>query len=74
MIPLWTRASPPVQSAWGWALASDGRPWVAHRVWPIPVVASAGASPTAPASSASFPARRRTQTLPPSTRATPAES
>ena len=64
----------PEQSAWGWALASDGRPWVAHRVWPMPVVAAAGASPTAATSSASFPGRRRIQTWPPFTSATPAES
>ena len=43
MMPLWTRARSPVQSAWGWALPSFGRPWVAHRVWPMPADGSAGA-------------------------------
>src|SRR5258705_6318131 len=36
MIPLCTTASFDWQSTCGWALASDGRPWVAHRVWPTP--------------------------------------
>ena len=29
MIPLWMRASRPVQSRWGWAFSSVGLPWVA---------------------------------------------
>src|SRR5579885_925956 len=73
MIPLWMRASRPVQSVWGWALRSVGPPWVAQRVCPIPVEAR-GAPPTAPTSAASLPARRRTHTRSPSTRATPDES
>src|SRR5450755_1847603 len=28
----------PVQSWCGWAFSSDGRPWVAQRVWPMPTV------------------------------------
>ncbi len=43
MIPLWTRASRPEQSRCGWAFSSEGRPWVAHRVCPMPAVAPAGA-------------------------------
>ncbi len=36
-IPLWTTTIFPEQSVWGWAFNSVGRPWVAHRVWPMPV-------------------------------------
>src|SRR5574337_2088109 len=36
MMPLWTTTRSPVQSLWGWAFSSVGRPWVAHRVWPSP--------------------------------------
>ena len=32
MMPLWTTASVREQSACGWALASEGWPWVAQRV------------------------------------------
>src|ERR1700738_409797 len=38
MIPLCTTAKRPVQSMCGCAFASEGRPWVAQRVWPRPVV------------------------------------
>src|SRR5213076_3599435 len=37
-MPLWTTVSTPVQSGWGWAFVSLGRPWVAQRVCPIPSV------------------------------------
>ena len=36
MMPLCTTASRSV--ACGWALLSVGRPWVAQRVWPMPIV------------------------------------
>ena len=36
MIPLWMTVILPVQSTWGWALRSFGRPWVAQRVWARP--------------------------------------
>ena len=36
MMPLCTTASRSV--AWGCALLSVGRPWVAQRVWPMPMV------------------------------------
>src|SRR5579872_5211525 len=39
MIPLCTTATRPLQSTCGWALASVGWPWVAHRVWPMPELA-----------------------------------
>src|SRR6266545_4630518 len=38
MIPLWITAVTPPQSTCGWAFCSVGRPCVAQRVWPIPVV------------------------------------
>ena len=38
MIPLWTTAIRPEASVCGWALRSFGAPWVAQRVWPMPVV------------------------------------
>jgi len=34
-----TTTAVPEQSACGWALASDGRPWVAHHMRPIPTLA-----------------------------------
>src|SRR6476620_10962792 len=76
MMPLWIRASrsssPP---RWGWALASVGPPWVAQRVWPMPVVAG-GSCSSAMASRrfASLPARFSETTPSAVTRATPAES
>ena len=39
MIPLWMTVMSPVQSTWGWALRSFGRPWVAQRVWARPIAA-----------------------------------
>ena len=38
MMPLWMTVRSPVQSAWGWALRSLGRPCVAQRVWPRPAL------------------------------------
>ena len=63
MIPLWTTATVPVQSTWGWALPSVGPPWVAQRVWPMPVVPDQTTSSSASAFSrfASFPALRATR-------------
>ena len=73
MIPLWTTATWPVQSTCGWALASVGPPWVAQRVWPMPLVPVQGRSSSASAFSslASLPALRSTRSLPSSTMATP---
>ena len=42
MMPLCTTASFPL--AWGWALFSVGRPWVAQRVWPMPTEPLSGSS------------------------------
>ncbi len=38
MMPLWTTATLPSASRCGWAFTSDGAPWVAQRVWAMPVV------------------------------------
>ena len=40
MMPLWTTATRSV--ACGWALSSVGRPCVAQRVWPMPIVPPSG--------------------------------
>ena len=42
MMPLWTTATRSV--ACGWALFSVGLPWVAQRVWPMPVCPSSGSA------------------------------
>ena len=41
MMPLWMTVTLPVQSTWGCALRSFGRPWVAQRVWARPTAAAA---------------------------------
>ncbi|CFE89724.1 Uncharacterised protein [Mycobacterium tuberculosis] len=77
MMPLWTTAILPAASRCGCALRSVGRPWVAQRVWPRPVVPDSavdGISATASSRLASRPARRRTVSVPPSTSAMPDES
>ena len=38
MIPLWTPTTFPSSEVCGWAFVSEGSPWVAQRVWPIPQV------------------------------------
>ena len=42
MMPLWTTATRSV--AIGWALPSVGRPCVAQRVWPMPIVPASGSA------------------------------
>ena len=42
MIPFWTTAIVSLLFKWGWEFASDGAPWVAHLVWPIPIHPSTG--------------------------------
>ena len=42
MIPLWTSATPSLTC--GWALVSLGTPWVAQRVWPMPVTPPRGSA------------------------------
>ena len=60
MVPLWTTATAPAQSSWGWALASVGGPWVAQRVWPMPSVPGSCRSPSCFSRLASLPALRST--------------
>ncbi len=75
MIPLCTSATRPVGPGWGCALTSLGAPWVAHRVWPMPVVDSAsGSSAIAFSRLASLPARLAEAIVPSATSAMPAES
>ena len=57
MIPLWMTVISPVQSRWGWALRSLGRPWVAQRVWARPIAACGVRSAMAVWRLASLPAR-----------------
>ena len=45
MIPLWMRASRPSSPRCGCALRSVGPPWVAQRVWPMPVPPSGSGAP-----------------------------
>ena len=40
MMPLWTSATGPAMC--GWALPTVGAPWVAQRVWAMPIVAGSG--------------------------------
>jgi len=75
MIPLWMTTTRPEASRWGWAFSSDGRPWVAQRVWPMPVRPAGGPSSRRKARFPSFPSLRVTLTTPSSPRtAIPAES
>ena len=75
MIPLWMTVMSPVQSWWGWALRSFGRPWVAQRVWARPIAACGVRSAIAVWRLASLPARFSTNRSPASsTSAIPAES
>ena len=64
----------PVQSVCGWAFSSEGRPWVAHRVCPMPSGPSSGRSRSAASRLRRRPALRRTWSTPSATTATPAES
>jgi hypothetical protein len=75
MIPLWMTVIRPVQSIWGWALTSLGRPWVAQRVCASPTAACGVRSAMAVRRLLSFPARFSMKSSPcSSTRAMPAES
>ena len=79
MMPLCTTATRPVRPRWGWAFSSLGAPWVAQRVWPMPVVAAgSGVSAMAFSRLASLPLRLSEAIRPApsevSTSAMPAES
>jgi hypothetical protein len=58
MMPLWTTATRGARC--GWALDSEGRPWVAQRVWPMPQWPVSGAAPSWSASAAILPLQRTT--------------
>ncbi len=80
MMPLWMSARRPEQSESGCAFSSEGRPWVAQRVWPMPADAPFGA-PSARLTRSSrerVPLAARALQIPSSpgapTSATPAES
>ena len=72
-MPLCTTAIEPSALTCGWALASVGAPWVAHRVCPMPSLPPGRFGSTA-SSWASLPAALCTRTAPPETRPMPAES
>ncbi len=74
MTPLWIRANLPSLLRWGWALASVTPPWVAQRVWPIPVVPVNCRGAMAFAMTSTRPAFLTTSSLPSWRTATPAES
>ncbi len=70
MMPLWTTAIEP--ETCGWALRSLGTPWVAQRVWAMPVTALVAAE--AASSSATRPTERMRSMPAPAMTASPAES
>ena len=74
MMPLWMTTTRPWQSACGCAFSSDGWPWVAHRVCPIPTTPVSGVRSTIFTNCESFPADFRTSMPPLAITATPAES
>ena len=57
MMPLWTTATRSV--ACGWALCSVGAPWVAQRVWPMPILPPSGSKASFCARLPSLPSARR---------------
>ena len=72
MMPLCTTATPPYRC--GWAFSSVGRPWVAQRVWPMPVLPETGSAFSRSTRFWSFPLLRRMSSPAGPTAATPAES
>jgi hypothetical protein len=73
MIPLRTTEKRSSQPVSGCAFRSEGRPWVAQRVCPTPVVADESSSAETARSSASLPTARISSTSP-SISDSPAES
>jgi hypothetical protein len=72
MMPLWMTEIAPTLC--GWAFSSDGRPWVAQRVWPMPIVPGAGSLVSLSSRFASLPRQRTTRLAPLDQTLTPAES
>jgi hypothetical protein len=60
--------------ACGWALRSVGAPWVAQRVWPMPIVPASGSSQSRASRLFSLPSARRRSMWPSTSVAMPAES
>ena len=54
-MPLCTTAIRPAASVCGWALRSLGSPWVAQRVWAMPILPGLGSSPIAARRSSTRP-------------------
>ena len=74
MMPLWITAMRPPETC-GWALASVTPPWVAQRVWAMPVVPVSVWRASFASSCATLPtARTGTTGWPGCSTATPAES
>jgi len=72
MMPLWTTATGP--DVCGCALRSVGRPCVAHRVWPMPVLPRSGFFFSVSARCTSLPTARTISIPRPVCTARPAES
>ena len=72
MMPLWMTLIDPTLC--GWAFSSDGRPWVAQRVWPMPIVPGAGSWIRRCSRFESLPRHRTTRLAPSDHTDTPAES
>ena len=73
-MPLWTTTILPLQSVCGWAFNSVGRPWVAHRVCPMPVRPGEGLPASFWTRLPSFPGDRWIVKSPLESVAIPAES
>jgi hypothetical protein len=74
MMPLCTTATVFVQSVCGWALRVLGAPWVAQRVWAMPVTAEGSVCPSCASSAEILPAAFSTSRAPSQMSARPAES
>ena len=73
-MPLWTRASVMLLSVCGCALMSEGSPWVAQRVWPMPLLPETGECSSRSLRFSMRPFDLRREICPPSQTASPAES
>ena len=74
MMPLWMTAIRPDWSVCGWAFVVVGAPWVAQRVWPMPMVPCGMLSFSSFSSTESLPAAFMILSPRPLTTAMPAES
>ena len=74
MMPLWISASRRRPSSIGWALRSDGAPWVAQRVWPRPQLPGRSWSASLVTSRSSLPSALTVASSPSRGTTTPAES